>query len=320
MYITDMEKIKIGISACLLGENVRYDGSHKSDHYLSDTMGRYVEWVPVCPEVEYGLSVPREAMHLSGDPDHPRLVTRSTGIDHTDGMLAWAANRLKSMEDEDLCGFVFKSKSPSSGMRGVKIYKATGRPAKKGVGIFAKAFMDRFPHIPVEDDEHLHDPTLRENFIQRVSVFMRWKNTLKTGRSVRTLTEFHTDHKLLIMSHSIPHYRRLGKLAAGAGRYRPRELFEKYIDILMQGLKLRATAKKNVNVLQHITGYFKQMLTADEKKELREIIGQYHNQHMPLIAPVTLLNHYVRKYDEPYLKRQYYLHPHPMELMPGNHA
>ena len=174
-----MEKIKIGISSYLLGEKVRYDGGHKLDRYITDTLGQFFEWVPVCPEVEYGLSVPREAMHLIGNPGSPRLVTIHTGIDHTEGMLKWAKKKLKELEKERLCGFIFKSKSPSSGIGGVKVYTPSGMPSQKGVGIFGGAFIQYFPLIPVIDEGRLHDPNLRENFIERVFVYKRWKEFLE---------------------------------------------------------------------------------------------------------------------------------------------
>lgn len=174
-----MEKIKMGISSCLLGEKVRYDGGHKGDRYITDTLGQYFEWVPVCPEVEYGLFVPREAMRLVGDPASPRIVTVHTGIDHTEGMLKWAVKKLKELEKEEFCGFIFKSKSPSSGIGGVKVYLPSGMPSQKGVGIFGGAFMQYFPLIPVIDEGRLHDPGLRENFIERVFVYKRWKEFLE---------------------------------------------------------------------------------------------------------------------------------------------
>jgi uncharacterized protein YbgA (DUF1722 family)/uncharacterized protein YbbK (DUF523 family) len=313
-------KIKIGISACLLGERVRYDGGHKRDHYLTDTLAGYVQWVPVCPEVEYGLPVPREAMRLVEDKGSPRLVTVKTKIDHTEGMLKWAGKRLKELETEDLCGFIFKSKSPSSGMRGVKIYTSGGIPHAGGSGVFGGLFLKHFPLIPAEDEGRLYDPVLRENFIERVFVYKRWQDFLAGDRSLKNLINFHTDHKLLLMSHSPRHYAVLGRLVAGAKRLRPGELFSEYFRKLMEGFGLAATVKKNTNVLMHITGYFKSRLSEDEKKELLHIIGNYHGGIIPLIVPVTLINHYVRKYDEPYLKRQHYLNPHPVELMLRNHV
>src|SRR5574340_207304 len=313
-------KIKLGISSCLLGEKVRYDGGHQLDHYLKETLGRYINWVPVCPEVEYGLPVPRESMHLVGTEEDPRLITTRTGVDHTDGMKKWACQRLNELEKEDLCGFVFKSRSPSSGMQGVKVYNASGIPIRKGAGIFAGAFMERFPLLPVEDDGRLQAPALRENFIERVFVFSRWKKFLGSEAKIKDLVSFHTAHKLLILSHSIRHYRLLGSMVAGGENYKKEKLHSEYIFNLMDGLKLLSTAKKNTNVLHHILGYFRKTISSDEKQELLEVIEHYHKGYAPLIVPVTLIRHYVRKYDERYLSQQHYLAPHPDELMLRNHA
>jgi uncharacterized protein YbgA (DUF1722 family)/uncharacterized protein YbbK (DUF523 family) len=314
------DRINLGISACLLGEPVRYDGGHKLDHYLKDIVGQFVNWIPVCPEVECGLSVPREAMHLVGDQQSPRLVTLRTGIDYTEQMLTWSEKKLDELEKLDLCGFVFKSKSPSSGMKDIKIYNSSGMAVKKGTGIFARQFMDRFPLLPVEDEGRLHDAGLRENFIERVFVFKRWKDLVRDNFSLDGLISFHTDHKLLIMSHSVKHVSELGRIVAQAKAEDLAKVFDRYLLILMAALKLEATVKKNVNVLQHITGYFKKTLSADEKQELIEIIENYHNGSVPLIVPVVLLNHYVRRFANSYLKRQYYLNPHPIELMLRNHV
>lgn len=315
-----MDKIKMGISRCLLGENVRYDGGHQHDRYLTDTLGNYFEYIPVCPEVEYGLPIPREALRLVGKPENARLVTIKTGIDHTDGMLEWAYGKLKELEKENLCGFVFKSKSPSSGMRAVKVYGPSGMPLHKGVGIFAGAFMKQFPILPVEEDGRLHDSALRENFIERVFVYKRWQDLLEKGKTTKNLIDFHTDHKLLVMSHSPKHYSTLGKLVANAKSFKEEDLYREYIKSLMEGIRFISTVKKQTNVLHHIMGYFKKHLSADEKKELLEIIDNYHRQLVPLIVPITLLTHYVRKYGDTYLERQHYLHPHPVELMLRNHV
>lgn len=315
-----MEKIKLGISSCLLGEKVRYDGGHKLDHFLKDTLGMYVDWVAICPEVEYGLPVPREAMHLVATEKGNRLVTYCTGVDHTEGMRRWAGRRLDELEKEGLCGFIFKSRSPSSGLRGVKVYNPSCPPTRTGVGIFAGAFVERFPLMPVEDDGRLQDPSLRENFIVRIFVFKRWMQFLGGKAGIKDLVSFHTDHKLLVLSHSARHYRALGSIVASAKKYAPEKLRSEYHSNLMEGLELLSTAKKNTNVLHHILGYFRKVIPQDEKKEMLEVIENYHRGLLPLMVPVTLLAHYARKYDVQYLARQHYLYPHPLELMLRNHA
>lgn len=315
-----MEKITIGISTCLLGENVRFDGGHKLDRFLRDTLGRYVHYIPVCPETECGMGIPRESMRLQGSPESPRLVTSRTKVDKTDMMVTWAKKRLVQLEEENLCGFIFKSDSPSSGMERVKVYDDKGVPAKRGVGIFARMFMDHFPLVPVEEEGRLHDALLRENFIERIFTLKRWRDTQEARSGRGALVDFHSRHKLLILSHSQKHYREMGKLVADQKRLARQELYERYEAMLMEALALKTTAKKNVNVLQHMMGYFKQHLSADEKKELLEIIGEYQKGVLPLIVPVILIGHYVRKYDQPYLKEQFYLNPHPLELQLRNHA
>jgi len=315
-----MEKIKTGISSCLLGNKVRYDGGHKWDRYVTETLGQYLEWVPVCPEVECGLPVPREAMRLVGNPDSPRLVTIGSGIDHTERMMKWAENKLKDLEKKNLCGFIFKSRSPSSGIGGVKIYTPSGMPSHRGAGVFGNAFLQHFPLIPAIDDGRLHDPGLRDNFIERVFVYKRWKELTDRGLTLTGLVMFHTSHKLLILSHSQKHYAALGRLVATSKTRSLNDLQSEYVNILMESLRLLSTIKKNTNVLLHMAGYFKNRLSADEKRELLELIDHYHKGHIPLIVPITLIKHYVRKFDEPYLKNQCYLNPHPIELMLRNHV
>ncbi len=312
--------IKIGISSCLLGFKVRYDGGHKLDHYIRDTLGKFVTFVSVCPEVEMGLPVPREAMRLIGDPDSPRLVTIKSNKDYTDQMLKWATEKVEELKAEKLSGFIFKSNSPSSGMRGVKVYTHSGSPSKTGIGIFAKYFMEQFPLLPVEDEGRLQNPELRENFIERVFVYKRWQDMEEDNWSPKKLVSFHTDHKLLILAHSSKHYTQLGRIVANAGKKDKEELKKEYLTTLMSALRLLATVKKNTNVLQHIVGFLKKFLTPDERKELSEIISNYYKKLIPLIVPITIINHYVKKYNEPYLKRQYYLNPHPLELMLRNHV
>ena len=315
-----MEKIKLGISTCLLGENVRYDGGHKLDRFLTETLGQYVEYVPVCPEVECGLGVPRESMHLEGDPDSPRLVTTRTKQDMTDRMVKWARKRVSELEKEDLCGFIFKSDSPSSGMERVRVYNEKGMPVKKGIGMFARIFMEHFPLIPVEDEGRLHDPKIRENFIERIFTLKRWRETLVKKENRGNLVDFHTRHKLLILSHSPKYYQVMGNLVARVKELSLRELYKQYQTLFMESLQLKTTPKKNANVLQHMMGYFREQLSSDEKQELLEVIDHYRQEYVLLIVPITLIQHYVRKYHQPYIQQQVYLNPHPLELQLRNHV
>ncbi|MGV1100605.1 YbgA family protein [Thiovibrio sp. JS02] len=314
-------KIRLGISSCLTGEKVRYDGGHSRDPFLMDTLGRFVDFVPVCPEAECGLGVPREAMRLVGDPAAPRLVTIHTKTDLSRRMREWAEKRVTTLEKEALCGFVFKSRSPSSGMARVKVYRedGNGSPQHTGVGLFARAFMEHFPLLPVEDEGRLHDPGLRENFITRIFVLTRWRELAKTG-SRGDLIAFHTRHKLLLLAHNERLYRQLGQLVARAKEKNAAELFAEYERLMLRALSCQSTVRKNVNVLMHMAGYFKKVLGKAEKQELLTLIEQYGREYLPLIVPVTLINHYVRKYGEIYLAEQYYLNPHPMELALRNHV
>jgi uncharacterized protein YbgA (DUF1722 family)/uncharacterized protein YbbK (DUF523 family) len=313
-------KIKLGISTCLLGQPVRYDGGHKWDRFLTDTLGKFVDFAPVCPEVECGLGIPREAMRLVGDPVAPRLVTIRTQVDYTERMLAWAKKRVVELESQDLCGFIFKSDSPSSGMERVRVYNSQGMPVKTGVGLFARAFMEHFPLLPVEEEGRLHDPKLRENFIEAIFTLKRWRENLTQGLTRRGLVDFHTRHKLLLLAHSPKHMREMGRLTAQADKQPLPELYDAYQRLLLEALRLKTTVKKNCDVLNHLMGYFKKQLTSDEKQELLEIIDHYRRGYVPLIVPVTLINHYVRKYEQPYLRVQYYLNPHPLELQLRNHV
>lgn len=314
------EKIRLGISSCLLGAKVRFDGGHKLDRFLTETLGNYVEYVPVCPEVEVGLPTPRDSLRLTGEPESPRLIFPKTGEDITERMTVWAKERVKQLEKEDLCGFVFKAKSPSSGMERVRIYDKNGVPNKTGVGLFAGIFMEHFPLLPVEEEGRLHDPRLRENFIENIFVLKRWRETLAQGKTARNLVDFHTRHKYLIMARSIESYRQMGKLVAKAGDLETDILYQDYLQMLLKALRLKATVAKHINVLQHIFGYFKKELSPDEKQEVIAIFESYRALQIPLIVPITLLNHFVRKYKQPYLQQQVYLHPHPLELSLRNHV
>ena len=315
--------LRLGVSACLLGHPVRYDGGHKHDRWITGELCKYVTFVPVCPEAEAGFGIPREAMRLVGDPAEPKLVTIQTGRDMTPAMTEWAATRLEDLARQDLCGFIFKSRSPSSGMERVKVYPEKGGPAvNKGVGIFAAAFMKRFPLLPVEEDGRLNDARLRENFIERIFVLRRWRDTAKAitdGAGVRELIAFQASHKLLLMAHSPDNARLMGKLVAAATRENLPATLAQYEALLLETTARLGSVRKHVNVLQHMAGYFRKLISPDERQELAEVIEEYRQGLTPLIVPLTLVNHHVRKQGVAYLAGQAYLKPHPVELKLRNY-
>jgi uncharacterized protein YbgA (DUF1722 family)/uncharacterized protein YbbK (DUF523 family) len=312
-------KIKVGVSTCLLGERVRYDGSHKLDRFLTDTLGRYFTYVPVCPEVECGLPVPRESMRLVGDPAKPRLVTRKSGADHTVLMKTWAAKRIEQLKGEGLCAFIFKADSPSSGLCRVKLYNEKGDQSGITVGLWARAFSTAFPRLPMEEDGRLHDPDIRENFIERVFALKRFRDEVARAPRAAALVQFQTHNKLLIMAHAPAAAAELGRLTAQAAK-NPVAASEAYERWLLEALTEQATVPRHVNVLLHMQGYFKDTLSADERLELTGVIEDYGKELVPLIAPITLFKHFIRKYGVAYLAGQTYLNPHPMELKLRNHA
>ena len=312
--------LRVGISRCLLGEEVRFDGGHKRDTFLTEVLGRYVEWVPVCPEVEAGLGTPREAMRLVGDPQDPRLVTIKSGTDHTSALETMTKNRIEELKELDLSGYVFKKDSPSCGIERVRIYNEHGKASRNGVGLFARAFIEQFPLIPVEEEGRLCDPTLRENFIERVFCYRRWQDLVRSGVTRQALVQFHTIHKYLLLAHHPQQYEVLGRLVGQAHLHRPKELAQRYGELFLKALAVQATVRKHVNVLQHILGYFKERLGAHEKTALLGVIGDYHHGLTPLIVPLTLIKHYVRIFDIGYIRDQVYLNPHPKELLLRNHV
>lgn len=313
-------EIRIGISSCLLGEKVRWDGGHKHQHFLTDTMGPFVTYVPVCPEVEIGLGIPRETIRLQQGSEGVRLVGTKSGADHTQAMREWAAGRLEEIAGLGLCGCVLKKDSPSCGMERVRICSGKGMPEKSGRGLFAEALLARFPLLPVEEEGRLNDPWLRENFLERVFAYRRLCGLFAAPWRVGDLVAFHSREKLFLMAHHPPAYSALGRLVASA-KGRPRGQVEGgYREGFMTGLKHLATVKKNTNVLQHMAGYFKHVLGAEEKAELHGAIEDYRRGLVPLVVPLTLLRHYVRLHKVAYLAGQSYLEPHPKELMLRNHV
>lgn len=312
--------IRIGVSACLLGEHVRFDGGHKRDAFLTETFGRFVEWVPVCPEVECGLGTPREAMRLVRIEDHVRLLTVKTGVDLTGRMERFARPRLSALAGEHLSGYVLKKDSPTCGLERVKVYDRRGSPVRGGRGLYAAALVKTYPHLPVEEEGRLADPRLRDNFVERVFAYWRLRGLFQRRWTVGDLVRFHTAHKLLLLAHAPEAYRRLGRLVAEARTVSRQDLERRYVEGFMQALKRMATARQHTDVLQHMAGYFKDRLDAPSKSELVNAIADYHRGLVPLVVPLTLVRHYVRVLDVPYLAGQLYLDPHPKELMLRNHV
>lgn len=306
--------IRLGISRCLLGDEVRYDGGHKRDRFVTDVLGRYVEWVPVCPEVEAGFGTPREAMRLVGEADAPRLLTIRTERDLTKPLAQFTARKLDVFDGTDLSGFIFKKDSPSCGIDRVRLFNRHGMPSRKGVGLFARAFMERFPLIPVEDEGRLCDPVIRDNFIERVFCYHCWLELARGPVTRKDVVTFHTVHKYLLLAHSRSHYQELGRLVAQADRYKPKELMARYGALFMAALAVTATRRKHVNVLQHVVGHMKERLKPSERNELDELLEDYRRGHVPLIVPITLVKHYVRRYHVDYVRDQVYLNPHPKEM------
>jgi uncharacterized protein YbgA (DUF1722 family)/uncharacterized protein YbbK (DUF523 family) len=312
--------IRIGISSCLLGEAVRFDGGHKRDSFLTGTFGTFVQWVPVCPEVECGLPTPRPSMRLVRTENGVRLLTVKTAVDITDQMERYTRQRVAQLVSEDLCGYVLKKDSPSCGLERVKIYGAHNVPVKSGRGVFAAGLVERFPFLPVEEEGRLSDPRLRENFVERVFAYWRLRALFSGKWNLGALVSFHTAHKLILMAHSPDAYRQIGQLVARARKVPRKELEEHYTEMFMTALAVIATPRRHANVLQHMAGYFKEQLDRESKAELLAAIDDYRRGLVPLIVPVTLLRHYVRVYNTSYLAEQLYLGPHPKELMLRNHV
>jgi uncharacterized protein YbgA (DUF1722 family)/uncharacterized protein YbbK (DUF523 family) len=305
---------KIGVSACLLGHQVRYDGGHKRNQFLITELGRHVEYVPVCPETAIGLGIPRPTIRLVGDPENPRVLgVGDASLDVTRQLRDYAESQIPGFGE--LCGFVLKKDSPSCGMERVKVYEPNGKSAvRNGSGAFARVLMQRMPLLPVEEEGRLNDSVLRENFVNRVYVYQRWQQLLAEGFTRGGLIEFHTRHKYMVMAHSQAAYQRLGKLLSDLSGDDLQTIAGAYAEELMITLKRRVNRKRHVNVLQHIMGYLKRRINGDDKAELTTSIEAYRRGETPLVVPVTLLRHYFRNHHDAYMAKQYYLFPYPESL------
>ncbi|MHC4548742.1 MAG: YbgA family protein [Planctomycetota bacterium] len=312
-------RLRLGVSSCLLGERVRFNGDHKRDRFVTDVLSRYIEWVPVCPEFEMGLGAPRESMRLVGDPADPRLIAPASGTDHTAAMKRFVRARLRELTHAGLHGFIVKKDSPTCGMTRVRVWHAGGGGnERKGTGLFTGALMDRLSLLPVEEEGRLHDPRLRENFIERVFAYYRWSEFLGNRPRRRDLVHFHTTHKLSLRSHGEKQYRELGRLVADLKGRPLRETLATYGNGFMATLRVLATPSKHANVLYHMLGYLKRALDGADRRELAERIEEYRNGRVPLVVPLTLFQHHFRRHPVDWIAEQTYLAPYPAELMLRN--
>lgn len=306
-------KITIGISSCLLGQQVRYDNSHKHNRYITETLGDYFDFRPFCPEVAIGLGVPRPPIRLVSSNHEIRAIgVKDSSLDVTDKLTDYAEET--AAQCHDLSGYIFKSRSPSCGMERVKVYSDTGHPIDSASGLYAAGIMHGQPSLPVEEEGRLMDPRLRENFVERVFIYNRWQEYLFEGLTAGRLVEFHSRHKFTVLAHDEPIYRELGRIVADAGKGDLQKTADIYISLLMQALKKLATNKTHTNVLQHIMGFFKENMSSEDKRELLDAIDDFRLGHIPLLVPITLINHYLRLHPDDYIASQYYLNPHPKEL------
>jgi uncharacterized protein YbgA (DUF1722 family)/uncharacterized protein YbbK (DUF523 family) len=307
------ERPLIGISSCLLGQQVRFDGGHKKDSWITGPLAAFMDFLPVCPEVGIGLGIPRPTIHLVGDPEHPRAVgSKDPTMDVTDRLASFAVGQTAGFGA--LSGYILKSKSPSCGMARVPVTSDKGMPAKVGVGIYTRVLMDRMPLLPVEEDGRLNDPVLRENFVSRVYVYHRWQQLRAARVTAAALIDFHSRHKYLVMAHSQAAYQRLGRMLAHLKEMDLEAVAEMYVAELMAALGRRVTRRRHVNVLHHIMGYLKDHIDGGDKAELVASIEAYRREEVSLVVPMTLLRHHLRRHPDPYMQRQVYLAPYPEKL------
>lgn len=320
MAPSKQSEIKVGVSSCLLGNEVRYNGGHARDRYVVNTLSEHFTFVKVCPEEEIGMGTPRPTVRLEGHRDDPRMIEPVSGKNWTGPMNRYATKRAREMGEDDLSGFIFKSKSPSCGVFRVKVYNEKGMMGDPGAGLFARQMMNRYPLLPIEEEGRLHDAGLRENFLERVFAYHRLK-TLFTGRWKRgELIDFHSREKYLLMAHSPANLKKLGQLAARVKDHGPAEFRDLYMEGFMGILEQKATVKKHVNTLQHLAGYLREHLGAEERKRVLASIEDYRQELVPLVVPMTLVKHYIELHDVDYVGYQTYLNPHPRELKLRNHV
>ncbi|MBX8511953.1 DUF523 and DUF1722 domain-containing protein [Pseudomonas cichorii] len=309
-----IDKPKLGISACLLGAEVRFNGGHKESRLCTRALSEYFDFVPACPEVAIGMGIPREPIRLVGDPVNPQAVgTVNKELNVTQALAYYGLHMAGEMGD--ICGYIFMQKSPSCGLERVKVYHENGSPVDGGGrGIYAQSFCASHPDLPVEEDGRLNDAVLLENFVTRVFAYAAWQKLLKDGVTRRALSEFHSRYKYQLMASNPQQYKVLGNMLGSMGRSDPNEIAPRYFSQLMAALKKCATRRTHTNVLQHLSGYLKNHLDTEDKQEIQRLISQYHQGIVPLIVPLTLLKHHFRQHPDPYIALQVYMQPHPENL------
>ncbi|MBX9756235.1 MAG: DUF523 and DUF1722 domain-containing protein [Pseudomonadaceae bacterium] len=314
LFVPTSEPLKLGISACLLGAEVRFNGGHKQSQWCSQVLREHFQLLPVCPEVGIGLPTPRQAIRLIGAPQAPRAVgSRTPSEDFTDALSAYAERMASQLQG--ISGYIFMQQSPSCGLERVKVYQANGMPTPGGGrGTFAQAFCGRHPDLPVEEDGRLNDAVLRENFLTRVYAYARWQQLLQSGLTRQSILDFHSGYKYQLMATDPVQYKALGQMLGNLGQFNLQELAPRYFSQLMQALKKCATRRTHSNVLQHLCGYLKTSLSGADKQEVSQVIQQYRHGIVPLVVPLTLLKHHFRHHPDAYIARQVYLQPHPENL------
>ncbi|WP_104047267.1 YbgA family protein [Vibrio jasicida] len=306
--------IKVGISSCVLGERVRFDSGHKISNFVTKELDGYFSFVPVCPEVGVGMSVPRPTIRLVSNEERIALVeTKNPDNDHTDNMLTYSENKVNELQSEQLCGYIVCAKSPTCGMERVKVY-SKNNAAKEGIGLYTRTLMEKMPWLPVEEDGRLNDPVLKENFITRIYCLNDFYESMGGEPTRGKIIAFHSRYKLTLMAHHPESYRSLGRLVADVASYEIDDFYNEYRLGLMKALQNRASRKNNTNVLMHLQGYFKRSLTGQEREELATVISDYRTGLLPLLAPLTLIKHYLNTYPDEYLQQQKYLEPYPQEM------
>lgn len=312
------DSIKVGISSCLLGQRVRFDGGHKRDSYIMSVLAPFFTFVPICPELEVGMGVPRETVRLVGSAETPSMIGVKSGEDWTDRMNRNSKKRVVQSDLREICGYILKKDSPSCGMERVKLYGSSPTPKRIGRGLFVTVLIDQFPLLPIEEEGRLNDAAIRENFIERVFAYHRFQVLFRKRWSRGEVVEFHARHKYLLLAHSPKHYQELGRLVAQIKSLPAAEFRDRYSTVFMEGMAVKATRKKQTNVLMHILGFLRNHLDESDRRSIRDVIDDYHRGLTPLVVPITLLGHYARKHNVSYIVDQVYLAPHPKELMLRN--